>query len=57
MPNGYSKAMRNFTKILKSPFAKLKSQGHLFVTFVDDSYLQRKSKSESFKMFIIQKNY
>ena len=43
MPNGYSEVMRIFTKIKKPPFEKLRSQGHLSVTFVDDSYLQGKS--------------
>ena len=36
MPNGYSEAMRIFTKILKPPFSALRKQGLLSVTFVDD---------------------
>ena len=40
MPNGYSDAMRIFTKILKPPFAQLRKMGHLSVIYVDDSYLQ-----------------
>ena len=40
MPNGYSEVMRVITKTLKPPFAKLRNQGHLFVTFLDDSYSQ-----------------
>ena len=40
MHNGYSDAMRIFTKILKSPFAQLRKMGHLSVIYVDDSYLQ-----------------
>ena len=39
MPDGYSDAMRIFTKILKPVFGHL-SQGHLSVKFVDDAYLQ-----------------
>ena len=40
MPNGYSEAMRVFTKILKPPFSHLRAQGFLSVVFVDDTYLQ-----------------
>ena len=40
MPNGYSEAMRVFTKLLKPPFSILRSHGYLSVVFVDDSYLQ-----------------
>ena len=40
MPNGYIKAMRVFTKLLKPPFFILRSHGYLSVAFVDDSYLQ-----------------
>ena len=46
MPNGYGEAMRIFTKILKPPFSILRNQGLLSVTFVDDSYLQGKTKDE-----------
>ena len=40
MWNGYSEAMRAFTKLLKPPFSILRSHGYLSVVFVDDSYLQ-----------------
>ena len=40
MPNGYGRAMRIFTKILKIRFGYLRSQGHNSVVYVDDSYLQ-----------------
>ena len=40
MPNGYSDAMRIFTKMLKPVFVHLRLEGHLSVIFVDDSYLQ-----------------
>ena len=40
MLNGYSEAMRVFTKLLKPPFSILRSHGYLSVVFVDDSYLQ-----------------
>ena len=39
MSNGYSNAMRIFTKILKPVFGHLRQEGHLSVIFVDDSYL------------------
>ena len=40
MPNGYGPAMRVFTKISKVPFEHLRSLGHNYVVYVDDSYLQ-----------------
>ena len=46
MPNGYSDAMRIFTKILKPVFGHLRQEGHLSVIFVDDSYLQGDMKQE-----------
>ena len=46
MPNGYSDAMRIFTKILKPPFAALRQSGHLSCVYVDDSYLQGGTYSE-----------
>ena len=46
MPNGYSEAMRVFTKILKPPFAHLRTQGHLSVVYVDDTYLQGDTYSQ-----------
>ena len=45
MPNGYSDAMRIFTKILK-PFKVLREQGHLSVVYVDDVYLQGDTRAE-----------
>ena len=44
MPNGYGEAMRIFTKLLKVPFSILRSEGHLSVVFVDDTYLQAESQ-------------
>ena len=46
MPNGDSDAMRIFTKIRKSVFGHLRNQGHIFLIFVDDSYLQGDTKHE-----------
>lgn len=46
MPQGYSDAMRIFTKIMKPPFSTLRKQGHLSVAFVDDSYLQGNTKAQ-----------
>ena len=40
MPNGYSPAMRAFSKVLKPPFAIIRENGQLSVVFVDDIYLQ-----------------
>ena len=46
MRNGYSDAMRIFTKILKLVFGHLRQEGHLSVTFVDDFYLQGDTEQE-----------
>ena len=46
MPNGYSDAMRVFTKMLKPPFATLRKHGFISVIFVDDSYLQGSTRDE-----------
>ena len=46
MPNGYSDAMRVFTKMLKPPFATLRKQGFISVIFVDDPYLQGSTRGE-----------
>ena len=37
MPNGYSDAMRVFTKTLKPPFSTLRKQGFISVIFAGDS--------------------
>ena len=40
MPNGYSDAMRVFTKVLKPPFATLRQEGHDSAgVYVDDTIL------------------
>ena len=39
MPNGFSEAMRVFTKLLKPRFSIWRSHGYLSVIFVDESYL------------------
>ena len=46
MPNGYSEAMRVFTKMLKPPFVTLRKQGFISVIFVDDCYLQGSTRGE-----------
>ena len=46
MPNGYSEAMRIFTKILKSVFGYLRNQAHISVFSVDGSYLPGDTKHE-----------
>ena len=38
--------MRVFTKFLKPPFAALRKQGFISVIFVDNSYLQGRTRSE-----------
>ena len=40
LPNGYSDAMRIFTKILKPIFGRLRMMGFCSVSYVDDSYIQ-----------------
>ena len=49
MPNGYSDAMRIFTKILKPVFRYVRKQGHLSIVFVDDSYLKPDTEQECIK--------
>ena len=46
LPNGLSSAPRLFTKLLKPVYALLRSQGHVSVAYIDDSYLQGDSYSE-----------
>ena len=51
MPNGFSEAMRIFTKMLKPPFATLQKKGHLSITFVDDSYFKEIQKLNAKKKY------
>ena len=44
-PNGYAQAPLIFTKLLWLPFGSLRSQSHLSVVYMDDSYLQGDSVS------------
>ena len=46
LPNGLSSAPRYFTKLLKPVYGTLRSQGHLNVGYIDDSYLQGSSVSD-----------
>ena len=39
LPNGFSSAVRVFTKVLTPPFNYLRSKGHLSVKYIDDSLL------------------
>ena len=50
--NGYSPAMRIFTKITKIPFSVLRMQGHSSVVYVDDFYLQGDSYESCLKNVI-----
>ena len=45
LPNGYAQAPLLFTKLLWLPFGSLRSQGHLSVVYMDDSYIQGDSVS------------
>ena len=45
LPNCYAQAPLIFTKLLRLPFGYLRSQGHLSVVYMDDSYLQGDSIS------------
>ena len=45
LPNAYAQAPLIFTKLLRLPFGSLRSQGHLSVVYMDDSYLQGDSVS------------
>ena len=49
MPNGYSDAMKTFTKMLKPVIGYLRKKGHLSVVFFDDSYLQADTEQECIK--------
>ena len=46
MPNGFSEAMRIFTKMLKPLFTTLQKKGHFSITFIDDSYFQGNTKAQ-----------
>ena len=46
MPNGYSNAMREVTRMLKPPFAALQKQGFISIIFADHSYLQGSTRGE-----------
>ena len=39
LPNGFSSAVRVFTKVLTTSFKYLRSKGHLSVEYIDDSLL------------------
>ena len=45
LPTGYAQAPLIFTKLLRLPFGFLRSQGHLSVIYMDDTYLQGDSVS------------
>ncbi|KAK7109102.1 hypothetical protein V1264_013207 [Littorina saxatilis] len=46
MPNGLALAPRKFTKLMKPVFAKLREDGHLSTSFLDDSLLVADTESE-----------
>ena len=56
IPNGYSDAMRTFTKILKPPFKVLREEGDLSVVYVDDVYLQGDTHGECCKNILATLN-
>ena len=47
MPNGLALAPRKFTKLLKPVLAKLREEGHVSTSFLDDSLLLSDSEEES----------
>ena len=47
LPNGLSSGPRMFTKILKPPFAKLRSLGYIITGYIDDSLLIQQSKEKA----------
>ena len=47
LPNGFSLAVRVFTKVLATPFKYIKSKGYLSTKYVDDSLLL----GETFEIF------
>lgn len=47
MSNGYSDAIKIFTKILRPVYALLMQEGSLSVIFVDDSYLHGATEHEA----------
>lgn len=48
LPNGLSSGPRIFTKILKPPFAHLRTQGHTVLGYLDDTLVIEKSKLETY---------
>lgn len=44
MSYGLCMSPRIFTKTFKPIFSTLRHQGHQFVVYIDDTYLQRKTK-------------
>ena len=49
LPNGYKDDPRFFTKVLKAPFAYLRSHGHASVIYLDDGYLQASTYEECWR--------
>jgi hypothetical protein len=49
LPNGLSSGPRLFTKILKPPFAKLRSLGFVITGYIDDSLLVAQSREQAAK--------
>lgn len=46
LPNGYSDAPRVFTKLLKPVFAQLRRLGHIVVGYIDDIFVQGRTKDD-----------
>ncbi len=47
LPNGLSSGPRIFTKILKPPFSRLRSMGHIIPGYIDDTLIIASSKEEA----------
>ena len=46
LPNGLSSGPREFTKILKPPFAHLRNLGHIIIGYIDDTLLIAQNQPE-----------
>ena len=49
LPNGYKDGPRVFTKVLKVPFAYLRSHGHASVIYLNDGYLKASTYEECWR--------
>ena len=57
LPNGLSSGPRMFTKILKPPFAHLRSLGYVITGYIDDSLLIQQSKDKAERAARVSANF